>query len=260
MTKYLEFKELHHQTKPLIIGNVWNVQSAKVCEKLNFQAIGTSSAAIAHSLGYEDGQQMPFSDLLFIVEKISKSITLPLTVDIEFGYGNTAKEIANNISSLEKLGVVGINIEDSLIENGERKLKESIQFSQLLQEVKSILSDKGISIFINVRCDAFLLNISNALHVATESIKNYEQSGADGLFLPCITKESDIATIVSQTKLPLNVMCMPELPNFKTLEKLGVKRISMGNFLNSYTYTSFENMTTKILTEQSFNALFKKWN
>lgn len=256
MTNYLEFTALHHQTKPFIIGNVWNVQSAKVYEKLNFQSIGTSSAAIAHSLGYEDGEQMPFSDLLFIIERIRKNVVLPLSADIEFGYGNTATEIAHNIIALEKLGVVGINIEDSFIENGERKPKDSLQFSQLLQEVKNILTKQGISIFINVRCDAFLLNIPNPLQVATERIKSYEQSGADGIFLPCVTKESDIVTIVSQTKLPLNVMSMPELPNFETLEKLGVKRISMGNFLNSYTYTSLENMTTKILAEQSFNALF----
>lgn len=256
VTMYLEFKELHNQTKPLIIGNVWNVQSAKVYEKLNFQAIGTSSAAIAHSLGYEDGEQMPFSDLLFIVERIRKSVSLPVSVDIEFGYGNTAAEIANNIISLEKLGVAGINIEDSLIENGERKLKDNLQFSQLLQEVKSILTQQGISIFINVRCDAFLLDIPNTLQVAMERIKKYEHAGSDGIFLPCITKESDIATLVLQTKLPLNVMCMPDLPNFETLEKLGVKRISMGNFLNGYAYTSLENMTKKILTEQSFNPLF----
>jgi 2-methylisocitrate lyase-like PEP mutase family enzyme len=141
-------------------------------------------------------------------------------------------------------------------ENGERKLKDSLQFSQLLQEIKYILTQQGISIFINARCDAFLLNLPNAQQVATERIKSYEQSGADGIFLPCITKESEIATIVSQTKLPLNVMCMPELPNFETLEKLGVKRISMGNFLNAYTYTSLENMTTEILAKQSFNVLF----
>ncbi|WP_113925438.1 isocitrate lyase/PEP mutase family protein [Cognataquiflexum aquatile] len=253
---YLEFKELHNQTKPLIIGNVWNVQSAKVYEKLNFQAIGTSSAAIAHSLGYEDGEQMPFSDLLFIVGRIRKSVSLPVSVDIEFGYGNTAAEIANTIISLEKLGVAGINIEDSLIENGERKLKDNLQFSQLLREVKSILTQQGILVFINVRCDAFLLDIPNTLQVAMERIKKYEQAGADGIFLPCITKESDIATLVLQTKLPLNVMCMPDLPNFETLEKLGVKRISMGNFLNGYAYTSLENMTKKILAEQSFNPLF----
>jgi len=257
---YLEFKELHNQSKPLIIGNVWNAQSAKIFEKLGFQAIGTSSAAIAHTLGYEDGEQMPFSDLLFIVERIRNSVSVPLSVDIEFGYGNTATEIATNIIALEKLGVAGINIEDSFIENGERKLKNSVEFFKLLKALKDILRQKNISIFINVRCDAFLLKIPNMLQVAAERINNYEQAGADGIFLPCITKESDIATIILQTKLPLNVMCMPELPNFETLEKLCVKRISMGNFLNDYTYTLLENMATRILSEQSFNSVFQKWN
>lgn len=256
MTSYLRFKELHNQTKPLIIGNVWNVQSAKIYEKLNFQVIGTSSAAIAHSLGYEDGEQMPFSDIIFIVEKIKKNVKLPLTVDIEFGYGDTATEIANNITLLENIGVVGVNIEDSFFENGLRKLKDSLQFSQLLQEVKSILNQQETLIFINVRCDVFLLNSTNTLQEATERIKNYEHSGADGIFLPCITKESDIVKMVSTTNLPINVMCMPELPDFETLEKLGIKRISAGNFLNNYVYTSLEDITTKILAEQSFNALF----
>lgn len=256
MTNSIRFKELHHQTQPLIIGNVWNVQSAKIYEKLNFQAIGTSSAAIAHSLGYEDGEQMPFSDLLFIIERIKKNVDLPLSVDIEFGYGNTATEIASNIIALAKLGVVGINIEDSFIENGERKLKNSIQFSQLLQETKNILTQQEISIFFNVRSDAFLLNIPNALHIAEERIKEYELAGADGIFLPCITKVTDIKVAVSQTKLPINVMCMPNLPNFETLANIGVKRISMGNFINGNVYQVMENTVSAILRQQSFNILF----
>lgn len=247
---------MHYQTQALIIGNVWNVQSAKIYEKLGFQAIGTSSAAIAHSLGYTDGEQMPFSDLLFVVERVKKNCTLPLSVDIEFGYGKTAIEIANNIIELEKLGVVGINIEDSFIENNERKLKDALQFSKLLQEVKNYLKQRAISIFINVRCDTFLLNIPNSLEITIDRMQKYEQVGAEGLFLPCITKESDIATIVSHTKLPLNVMCMPELPDFITLEKLGVKRISMGNTSHHYVYASLEQVTTKILAEQSFSVLF----
>ena len=256
MTLYSKFKELHYQIKPLLIGNVWNVQSAKVYEKLDFKAIGTSSAAIAHTFGYEDGEQLPFSDLLFIVDKIRKSVALPLSVDLEFGYGNTTLEIANNIMSLVKLGVVGINIEDSIIVNGTRKLQDSILFAQLIQDVKNSLIHQNISIFINVRCDAFLLNIPNALKVASERIKDYEQAGADGIFLPCITDESDISAIGLITKLPLNVMCMPKLPDFETLKNLGVKRISMGNFLNDYAYTSVEKMTSTILSEQSFKALF----
>lgn len=256
MTNFLQFKELHYQINPLLIGNVWNVQSAKVYEKLNFKALGTSSAAIANSLGYEDGEQMPFSDLLFIVERILKNIKLPLTVDIEFGYGKNALEIAQNIITLNKIGVIGINIEDSFIENGTRKLKDYLQFSELLNEIRSILHKNKIELFINVRCDAFLLNIENAIQVATERIIEYENSGADGIFLPCIVDEIDILKIISLLNIPLNVMCMPNLPNFEKLEQLGVKRISMGNFFNNYIYTELENKTSKVLNEQSFTTLF----
>ncbi|MDP2235264.1 MAG: isocitrate lyase/phosphoenolpyruvate mutase family protein [Bacteroidales bacterium] len=256
MTSYLRFKEFHHQTNPLLIGNVWNVQSAKVFEKLNFQAIGTSSAAIAHSLGYEDGQQLPFSELLYIVERIKKASKIPLTVDIENGYGKTANEVVANIQQLYNLGVVGINIEDSIAENGERKILDSNEFSIQLKSIIEKLDECKSRLFINVRCDVFLLNLYNATEQAIERIKLYEHSGADGIFLPCITNTNDIKIVVSQTNLPINVMCMPNLPNFETLSNIGVKRISMGNFINVDVYQTMENTVSTILQEQSFSTLF----
>lgn len=256
MTPYLKFKELHYQNTPLLVGNVWNVQSAKVFEKLNFQAIGTSSAAIAHSLGYEDGQQMPFTELLYIIKRIIKNTELPITVDIEYGYGKTTDEIANNIRLLYDLGVAGINIEDSVVENRERKLADSNEFSVLLRNVSEILRKTHSPVFINVRCDAFLLNVPNTTEQSVQRIKLYEQSGADGIFLPCITKIDDIKTIISHTCLPLNVMCMPNLPDFETLAAIGVKRISMGNFINDNTYRKMESTVINILQQQSFNPLF----
>lgn len=256
MTQYLEFKELHQQAEPILIGNVWNVQSARVFDKLNFQAIGTSSAAIAHSLGYEDGQQLPFSELLYIIERLRKSSKLPLTVDIENGYGKTANEVVANIQQLYNLGVSGINIEDSIIVSNERKLSDSNEFSNLLKTICDKLIETNSKIFINVRCDTYLLNLPNATEQAIQRIKTYEESGADGIFLPCITSVDDIKAVVSQTKLPINVMCMPDLPDFEILANIGVKRISMGNFVNSCIYQTMENTVSTILKQKSFNTLF----
>ncbi len=104
----------------LLLGNVWNVASAKTYQKSGFKAIGTSSAAVAHSLGYEDGEDMPFNALLHIVADISARVDLPLTVDIEAGYARDVNTINTNIKKLADLGVVGINIEDSVIERGIR--------------------------------------------------------------------------------------------------------------------------------------------
>src|SRR6187551_164728 len=91
------FNALHHQSEPLLIGNVWNVQSAKVFEKLKFKAIATSSAAVAETLGYADGEQMSFEEYLFVIRHIMKAVPLPLSVDLEAGYGTTANEVAKNI-------------------------------------------------------------------------------------------------------------------------------------------------------------------
>ncbi|MNS59705.1 Oxaloacetate decarboxylase [compost metagenome] len=110
--------------------------------------------------------------------------------------------------------------------------------------------------FVNVRTDTFLLNCENVMGETLKRIKLYEQSNIDGIFIPCITNQNDIIKIVENTKLPINVMCMPELPNFDILKSVGVKRISMGNFINDYIYKNMVHISEKIINEKSFNCLF----
>ena len=256
ISQFQKFKDLHNQNEPFLLCNVWNAQSAKISEKLGFKSIGTSSAAIAHSLGYEDGENMPFTDYLFIIENIKKSVTIPLTVDLESGYGNDEKTIISNISRLANLGIVGINIEDSIVKDNIRTLENEILFSKKLNIISNYIKTNNIEMFVNVRTDTFLLNCENVISETIKRIKLYEQSNIDGLFLPCITNQNDIKTIVENTKLPVNVMCMPELPNFDLLKSVGVKRISMGNFINDYIYKNMEQVSAKIIEEKSFNSLF----
>src|SRR5688572_26143183 len=113
-----QFVKLHLQVEPLLIANVWNAQSARLFEKLKFKALATSSAAVASTLGYSDGEQMSFDEYIFVVKRIRAVTSLPLSVDLEGGYGATADEVVPNIKSLSREGVVGINIEDSTIVNG----------------------------------------------------------------------------------------------------------------------------------------------
>lgn len=258
MTPYQKFFDLHAQDKPLLLGNVWDVSSAKIFEKLEFQALGTSSAAMAKTLGYSDGEQMPFSDLLFMVEKIAKSTPLPLSVDLEAGYGNNAEQIVENVAKLHQLGVAGINIEDSKVIRGSRKLVEAEAFANTLSDIADRLKAMKMEIFLNVRIDTFLLDIPNKLEETKRRIRLYERANAQGIFIPCITEPSDIAEINAFTALPINVMCMPALPDFKTLAQLGVKRISMGNFLHEYSYSALETAGKNIIENDSFHAIFAK--
>ena len=255
MDKYNSFKSLQNQDSALLLGNVWNAQSAILFQKLGFKAIGTSSAAIATSLGYEDGEKMPFEDLLRIVKNIQSKINIPLTVDIESGYSRNTSEIIKNIISLQKLGVVGINIEDS-ITTSERNIVDAQEFAVTIQTIKSYLSDNNIDIFLNVRTDFYIMGLANPLEETIKRVKIYEESGADGIFVPGIIAENEIQKVVEATSLPINVMCMPNLPDFNTLQNLGVKRISMGPFLYNEMVGKLEKSILEITKNKSFNSIF----
>lgn len=262
MNQYQTFKALHAQKTPLHIANVWDVKSALLFEKLGYQAIGTSSSAIAESLGYEDSEHMSFDELLSVVKHIKQKTTLPFTVDLEAGYSRDPQEIVKNIISLIDLGVVGINIEDSIVTDGVRKIVDAEAFSTTLLMIKSALTKQQADIFINVRTDPFLLGLDDALNQTIKRAVSYTQAGADGIFVPCVTNENDIKTIVNTTHLPVNVMAMADLPSFDVLAKLGVKRISMGPFfyltLNNKINELFNQTVEQINQNQSFDMLFEK--
>lgn len=251
-----QFKSLHEQAEPLLIGNVWNAQSARACEKLKFKAIATSSAAVAESLGYSDGEEMTFEEYVFVIDRIRKATSLPLSVDLEGGYGNDVLAITENLQRLAKAGVAGVNIEDSKMENVSRAIVDATKFSALLADIVEELKSTSTNIFINVRCDAFLLQLPSAREEALARLKLFEHTGVHGLFFPCITAVEDIRAVVSATKLPVNVMCMPALPDFKALKGIGVKRISMGNFYNKDVYAHFERQLQITLENGSFGHLF----
>jgi 2-methylisocitrate lyase-like PEP mutase family enzyme len=250
------FQSLHNGPDVLIIGNVWNVQSAKVFEQLGVKAIATSSYAVAESLGYDDGEEMSFDEYLFIVNRIAASTTLPLSVDLEAGYGSTAEQIASNITRLAEIGVSGINIEDSRIKDKTRTIENAELFADRIKSVCKELNKRNVEIFINLRSDVYLLNLPAAAEEAGKRIKAYESTGAHGLFFPCLTDLSQISVLTQQTQLPVSVMCMPNLPSFDALQNAGIKRISMANFLNKKLYTDMQGLAKTALENRSFGSWF----
>ena len=254
--RFEEFHALHKQKEVLLIANVWDVQSARIFEASKFKAIATSSSAVAECLGYADGQQMSFEEYLFIIKRIMASVSIPLSVDIEFGYGDTTDQIADNIGRLHDLGVVGINIEDSVIVDGKRSISAPEEFATNLKFITSLLKSRNKEIFIHLRSDPYLLGLADPLGDALTRIKYYDESGAHGLFFPCVTKIEDIKKIAAASTLPVSVMCMPDLPGFKALEAAGIHRISMGPFAKKYVYRQLEETVSQVLKEGSFKAFF----
>ena len=253
MTKHEIFAGMHQRGNPLLLGNAWNVSSAKLFEKNGYKAIGTSSAAIANSLGYEDGQNIPFNLLLIVVERILADIHVPLSVDMEAGYGHHINEILEHLKKLHDAGVVGINLEDS--EKGH--LLPINQFTKKLEAIKNDLLKNSMKIFINARTDAFLLGESSPLEKTLDRISLYEDAGADGIFVPFVREKNDIVSITAATRLPLNVLCVPGLPSFEILAGWGVSRISLGSTAFRATYRNFESIIKMVAADKSVSSLFQ---
>lgn len=255
MNSFETFKHLHKNTAPLLIGNVWNVKSAEIFQTNGFRAIGISSQAISNALGYQDGENLPFEELLRVSKRITDVVNIPLTVDMEAGYSRNLQGILENIEKLHDCGAVGINLEDTL--PGEnRSLVAAASFAETIAAVAEHIKKKKLNIFLNIRTDAFLLGLPNALEETQARAKLYQAAGADGIFVPCITDSADIAAVVRSTSLPVNVMCMPDLPGFKALESLGVKRISMGGFFFNKIYDQAGVLARRIVKEQGFSSIF----
>ena len=252
---FKQFRDLHRSDDLFILPNAWDVKSALVFQEKKFPAIATSSSAVANSLGYEDGEKMSFDEYLFIIKRIISAVDIPISVDIETGYAADAEKIYSNIQSLADLGVAGINIEDSQITSAGRSLKDANSFAKMIGIVKNKLTSINSELFINIRCDTFILNVDNKMEETNKRLKLYETTGADGIFLPCITAENDIAEAVRNTRLPLNVMCFPGLPGFDVLNKLGVKRVSMGPFLFNKIYQTVAGLAESVIENKSFTAI-----
>jgi 2-methylisocitrate lyase-like PEP mutase family enzyme len=254
MSRFETFLQLHQNAAPLLLGNIWDINSAKIFEASGYKAIGSSSHAVAKSLGYDDGEKLPFEILLQLAKKVVEAVGIPFSVDMEGGYSRVTQEIIWNIEKLHDAGVVGINLEDT-IAGATRQWQPVADFQRTLSTVAEHISQHRLNMFLNIRTDGFLLGRPTALADTLTRIKAYENAGANGIFVPCITNANDIKTVVQATPLPINVMCMPELPDFETLQSLGVKRISMGGFFLDKVYNTMGSLSKTIRQEKSFSSI-----
>jgi 2-methylisocitrate lyase-like PEP mutase family enzyme len=229
--KAKQFRELHHTGKMLVLPNIWDPLGALLMESLEYPAIATASAAIAYANGYKDKEKIPFNDLLELLKKITTSVNLPVTADIESGYAGNDSQLQENIKLLLNAGIVGINIEDT---DHKTNSLQSIEFQcNKIRLIRKVADEMDIPLFINARTDVYLheKNFATAEAKFDEIIKRglaYKVAGADCFFPIALKQEEDIKELIAQVKLPLNIITTPGIPDLKTLSKLGVARISLG--------------------------------
>jgi len=224
------FHQLHAGPVPLMLPNAWDAASARVIERAGVKAIATTSAGMAWALAYPDGEQLPVQELLAACRRVCQVVAVPVSVDIERGYGNDAQDTGDLGGALIQLGVVGINIEDGA-ESATQALAHPSVLCERIACVRAIAQRHDLPFFINARIDTYLSNLSPEarLEETRRRALAYVDAGADGIFVPGLADAEDIATLVRSLAVPLNVYAgYPGAPVSQALQLLGVRRISLG--------------------------------
>ena len=254
MNKLVQFKAMHQSDELLFLPNAWDLLSALVLEQCGFKAIGTTSWGVANAMGYKDGENIAFGDLVTLTKRIISTVNIPVTVDIESGYSNDIKTVADNALRIAELGATGINFEDSL-KNGSG-LIDIYKQKKSIEKIRHLLDTNGYSdFFINARIDTYFL-LENPLEETVSRANQYIESGANGIFVPGLAQYDDIKMIVESIDAPLNLMSLPNLTDVESLNKLGVKRFSIGNSLSDGTTAFIEQQSHQILTNKNTINLY----
>ncbi|MGC1105303.1 MAG: isocitrate lyase/phosphoenolpyruvate mutase family protein [Candidatus Acidiferrales bacterium] len=222
---------LHHGPHILVLPNAWDVASARIFEDAGFPAIATSSAGVANSLGYPDGQNISRDEMLEVVARIARAVSAPVTADMEAGYGKTPEDLAQTAVAIITAGAVGCNIED-LVEEGSGELFPIELQQRKIRAMVDAAQKLGVHLVINARTDIFLEGIGEPATRAertAERLNAYRNAGAESLFAPGVKDPATIAQLTRAVRGPLNILGTVGTPSVAELEKLGVARVSVGS-------------------------------
>ncbi|MGA2886884.1 MAG: isocitrate lyase/phosphoenolpyruvate mutase family protein [Terracidiphilus sp.] len=226
-----QFRALHVPGKPLVLFNIWDAGSAKAVTAGGAKAVATSSWSLANANGFADGEHMPLALVIDNLRRIVGATDLPVTVDLESGYGNPPEVVGDAISQSIAAGAVGCNLEDSFPANG--KLRETADQADRIRYARQSADAANIRFFVNARTDVFFQKSpeqhdDNMVVEAIQRARTYEEAGADGLFAPGLADISLIARLAEASPLPLNIMVDDATPPVRVLAEHGVARVSYG--------------------------------
>jgi 2-methylisocitrate lyase-like PEP mutase family enzyme len=227
----LQFRQLHRGPRALVLANVWDVASARIIQSAGFPALATTSAGIAFSLGYPDGQKIPREEMIARIGRIARAVTLPVSADIEAGYGPTPDDAARTTRELIEAGAIGMNIED-LSGDPDRPLLEISIAVEKIKAARVAAAQLRVPMVVNARTDVYLQPGGDARSKYDEAVRRlaaYRDAGADCVFAPGLKDAETIGRLVKDLQCPVNILAMPGSPSIPELEQLGVARVSLGS-------------------------------
>src|SRR6266576_663658 len=226
------FRAMHTGTGAvLLLPNVWDVASARIIEEAGFQAIATTSAGIAFAQGFPDGQKIPADQMITTVAHIASAVRVPVTADVEAGYGQRPEDAARTAYNVIDAGAVGMNFEDATGDSDSPLTELTLQLERL-RAIRETAEELRVPIVLNARTDVYLLQIGDPSRRYDEAVRRlsaFRDAGADCVFAPGVRDAETIGRFVTDLKCPVNILGVPGSPCVPELVKLGVKRISLGS-------------------------------
>jgi 2-methylisocitrate lyase-like PEP mutase family enzyme len=224
-------RKLHGSPRILVLANAWDVASARIIEEAGFPAIATTSAGIAASLGYPDGQKITREEMLDVVGRIARAVHVPVTADLEAGYGLAIEDMTETAKAMVHAGAVGMNLED-VTGSDESSLVDVPLQVEKIRAIRKVGELLGVPLVLNARTDIYLMPIGppeTRFERTVERLRAYHQAGADCLFVPGLRDEETIAKLVQALRAPLNILATAGCPTIRKLEQMGVSRVSTGS-------------------------------
>jgi 2-methylisocitrate lyase-like PEP mutase family enzyme len=235
------FRSLHDKSAPLLLPNAWDAASARIAEAAGAQAIATTSAGVAWSLGVPDGGYLDRDLVVGVVTRIVAAVNIPVTADIENGYA----DVADTVAAVVAAGAIGVNLED-----GDLPPEEHCERIRTARKISDL--------FINARIDTYLRGLgdpSTRLDATVERATACIAAGADGVFVPGVTDPETVSELATRIDAPLNVMAGPGAPTVAELTGLGVARISLGSAIAQAAYAIVQQSTVELLASGTYTAV-----
>jgi 2-methylisocitrate lyase-like PEP mutase family enzyme len=258
-TKAEAFRAMHDRSRILVLPNAWDAMSARVIEEAGARAIATTSAGLAFSVGYPDGEAIPRDEMISAIARIARVVTIPVSADIESGFALDARELAETVRCVIDAGAVGINLEDQ-VHDGTHSLYDLDVAADRVRAARDAADSTGVPLVINARTDVYLLGIGEPdtrFDHAVRRANAYREAGADCIFIPAVSRRADIERIVPALHGPLNLITVPGIPTIPELERLGVARVSVGGRLTLGAMSALKKTVAELLSTGTYESMLE---
>lgn len=252
-----DFRKLHRAPPILLLPNSWDPMGARIFEAAGFPAAATTSGGLAWALGYQDGEKAPWPEVVAATHRIAEAIRVPLTADIETGYGATPDALARSVTEIIGAGAVGVNLEDGT-PNPQEPVRTIDDAAARIRAARAAASAAGVPVVINARVDLYLKHVGDEATRFTETVRRaeaYLAAGADCIFVFAVADIDLIKKLTAAIKAPVNVVGRAGGPGLKALEAAGVARVSIASGASMVVMSTIQRIAEELHQKGEFDIL-----